>query len=120
MSLTKDPYYYLIISSSAIGLAKDVVKKVKKKEETLGFDIPLAYDDLEPPTHWGCIRANELVYKYLIASHDEEKDMIFFFKINNIRKTLMETNSADCISLIGEEVAFNKVIKKIGLHRLKK
>ena len=118
MSLSKDPYYYLIISSSATKLAKDVVRKVKKKEETLSFDIPLAYDDLEPPTHWGCIRANELVYRYLMASYDEEKDMVFFFKINNIRKTLMETNAADCMSLIGEKITFNKVIKKIGLHKL--
>lgn len=118
MSLSKDPYYYLIVSSSAVGLARDVVKKVKKQEETLNFDVPLAYDDLEPPTHWGCIRASDLVYRYLISSYDEDNDMVFFFKINNIKKTLMETNSADCMSLIGEKVTFNKVAQKMGLHKL--
>ena len=84
MSLSRDPYYFLIISSSAIDLAKDVVSKAREKEETLGFDIALAYDDLEPPTHWGCIRASSLVYKYLLSSYDEDNDMLFFFKINHV------------------------------------
>lgn len=119
MSLSKDPYYFLIISSSVFDLAKDVVKKVREKEETLGFETPLAYDDLEPPTHWGCIRANSLVYRYLLSSYDEDNDMLFFFKINNIRKTLMETNSADCSSLIGEKVSFNDILDKMGLYKLK-
>tara|TARA_Y100000034_G_scaffold109412_1_gene140716 strand:+ start:354 stop:716 length:363 start_codon:yes stop_codon:yes gene_type:complete len=118
MSLSKDPYYYLIISSGVLDLAKDVIKKVKKQEETLSFDVPLAYDDLEPPTHWGCIRASHLVYRYLISSYDEDNDMLFFFKINNMKKTLMETNSADCMSLISEKITFNNVAQKMGLHRL--
>jgi|TARA_Y100000034_G_C6735849_1_gene326279 hypothetical protein len=119
MSISKDPYYFLIISSSAVGLAKNIVDTVREKEETLGFDVPLAYDDLEPPTHWGCIRASSLVYRYLLSSYDEDNDMLFFFKINNIKKTLMETNSADCSSLVGDKITFNKVLDKMGLYKLK-
>ena len=118
MSISKEPYYYLIISSSAIDLAKDIVKKVKEKEETLNFDIPLAYDDLEPPSHWGCVRACYLLYRYTISCYDENKDVLFYFKINNKKKTLMETNTADCMSYVGEKISFEKVIKKMGLHRL--
>jgi hypothetical protein len=45
--------------------------------------------------------------------------MLFFFKINNIKKTLMETNSADCSSLVGDKITFNKVLDKMGLYKLK-